>query len=277
MRPTPFVLASALLLAPTPATAGESPAPSGQPANDVRQEIDRMRQEMAVAAQAPAGQSVSDLRQEIDRLRQEIAKRDADLDAALKRIKELEKDLTAARTPVPAAQPPAQAPEPVPADPTIGPGGLLSAIQADYLAAFPAVPDASDDQKLGLHFRALEGWCTKANRDGIRQYSWNGRIDPGTVQVSGRDVAFTVVFTNGTKDYRVPVTAEQSVIARIRTRDGLDTGPLTLTGVARPLLRVNPNRPAPGAFENPPMVAPYLEFLVQFDLKSVVPAAEPKQ
>jgi hypothetical protein len=36
---------------------------------------------------------------------------------------------------------------------------------------------------------------------------------------------------------------------------------------------VNGSRPAPGAFENPPMVGPYIDFLYELELKSVVPAA----
>lgn len=227
----------------------------------------------AAPAQAPAGQSVGDLRQEVDRLRKELATRDADLAAALKRVKELEAQLATAAGGGASASAPA--PEPVPADPSIGPGGLLASIQADYLGAFPTVPDASDPQKLALHLRALENWCTKANRDGIAQRAWTGRIDAGSVQVSGRDVAFIAVFTNGAKDYKVPVTAEQSMLSRVRTRDGLEAGPVTMTGVVRPLLRVNANRPAPGAFENPPLVAPYVEFFYQFELKSAVPAAAP--
>lgn len=232
----------------------------------------------AQAAPGPAapGQSVSDLRQEIDRLRKELSARDADLAAALGRIKELESQLAAAKGASSApAESAAPAPAPVPADPSIGPGGLLASVQADYLGSFPSVPDAGDPQKLNLHLRALENWCTKENREGIGQHAWTGRIDPGSVQVSGRDVAFTAIFTNGSKDYKVPVTAEQSVLARVRTRDGLETGPVTMTGVVRPMLRVNPARPAPGAFENPPLVAPYVEFFYQFDLKSVVPAARP--
>lgn len=254
MSLAPTVLSALIALAPSAPTAAPAQAAPGQ---------------------AAAGQSVSDLRQEIDRLRKELSTRDADLAAALARIKELEAQLAAAKGGGSAPAAPAPAPAPVPADPSIGPGGLLASVQADYLGAFPTVPDAGDQQKLSLHLRALENWCTKANRDGIGQRAWTGRIDPGSVQVSGRDVAFTAIFTNGSKDYKVPVTAEQSMLARVRTRDGLETGPVTMTGVVRPILRVNPARPAPGAFENPPLVAPYIEFFYQFELKSIVPAARP--
>lgn len=236
-------------------------------------------------AQTPPEQSISELRQEAERLRQEQARKDADLAAALQRIKELEAELAAAKAAAAApagqtgasggaASPSAPVPAPVPADPTLGPGGLLSSLQADYLAAFPTLPDLKDQQALNLHLRALESWCAKANRDGTKQYSWTGQVDPMSLSINGKTASFVIVFTNGKREYRTPVTVDQSVVsARVRTRDGIVAGDLVFNGIVRPRLSVNGRRPQPSAFENPPMLAPYLEYFYEFEVRSMTPVA----
>lgn len=239
---------------------------------------------LAGAQTPPPEQSINDLRQEAERLRQEQAQKDADLAAALKRIKELEAQLAAAKAAAaPGGQtgtsggntsPAAPVPAPVPADPTLGPGGLLSSLQADYLAAFPTLPDLKDQQALNLHLRALENWCAKANRDGTKQYSWTGQVDPTSLSTNGKTASFVIVFTNGKREYRTPVTVDQSVVsARVRTRDGIVPGDLVFNGIVRPRLSVNGRRPQPSAFENPPMLAPYLEYFYEFEVKSMTPVA----
>ena len=166
-------------------------------------------------------------------------------------------------------------PQPIPADPTIGPGGLMASMQADYLAAYPTVPDASDTKQLNLHLRGLQNWCTKANRDGINQYIWVGRVDQRTIQSSGKNVSFMATFQNSNRYFTVPITVDQSVIARIRTRNGMEPGDLAFSGIVTPRVRVNSARPAPSAFETPYMLAPYVEFFFSFNVKSIVPAAGP--
>ncbi len=251
--------------------------------------------------QDPTPESISDLRQEIDRLRLELAKRQADLDAALQRIKALEAGTAAdpepatkatpAPTPATATSPaksmapatpakplvnhmpPAPMPAPIPADPTIGPGGLMASMQADYLTDYPTVPDANDTKQLNLHLRGLQNWCVKANRDGTKQYIWVGRVDQGTIQSSGKNVSFMATFVNSNRYFTVPITVDQSVIARIRTSNGIEPGDLAFSGIVQPRVRVNSRRPAPSAFETPYMLAPYIEFFFSFNVKSIVPAA----
>lgn len=233
------------------------------------------------AAQETPPQSMNDLRQEIDRLRQELSRRDADLDAAKARIDALKAEIAALKVAAAssgsqpaAAAPAAPAAPPVPADPTIGPGGLLSALQAEYLAAFPSLPETGDQQKLNLHLRSLEPWCAKANRDGIRQYAWIGSVDPASVRMQGRNVGFVAVFRNGTREFKQQFVADQGMLTRVRGKDGgMLGGDLQFNVIVRPKLAVNGARPSPGAFENPPMVGPYIDFLLDLELKSVVPAA----
>jgi len=255
--------------------------------------------------QDPTSESISDLRQEIDRLRLELAKKQADLEAALQRIKALEAgtaddsapatDSKPAPTPATATSPakskapttpskpltnlmpPAPMPAPIPADPTIGPGGLMASMQADYLTAYPTVPDASDAKQLALHLRGLPSWCTKANRENTKQFIWVGRVDQGTIQTNGKNVSFMATFVNSNRYFTVPITVDQSVIARVRTRNGIDPGDLAFSGIVTPRVRVNNRRPAPSAFETPYMLAPYIEFFFSFNVKSIVPAAGPSR
>ena len=253
------------------------------------------------ATQDPTSDSISDLRQEVDRLRLELAKKQADLEAALQRIKALEAGTAAdpapatESTPAPATatspaksktpttpakpltnlMPPAPMPAPIPADPTIGPGGLMASMQADYLAAYPTVPNANNTKQLAKHLRGLANWCTKANRDDTKQHIWVGRVDQGTIQTNGKNVSFMATFVNSNRYFTVPITVDQSVIARIRTRNGMEPGDLAFSGIVTPRVRVNSARPAPSAFETPYMLAPYVEFFFSFNVKSIVPAAGP--
>jgi len=244
----------------------------------------------SATAQTATGESMSDLRQEIDRLRLELAKKQADLDAALQRIKALESGTTTSTAPpAPATKPtpattaapkplvrvlpPAPMPDPIPADPSIGPGGLQASSQADYLGAFPTVPSASDSKQLALHLRALTSWCAKANHEGTKQYIWVGRVDQDTVTKVGKNVSFMVTFVNSNKVFKVPVTVDQSLLTNVLGRAGINNGDLAFSGIVRPRLRVNDARPAPSVFEVPPMIAPYLEYFFSFNVKSIVPAA----
>jgi hypothetical protein len=232
-----------------------------------------------VAPQDPPAQSMSDLRQEIERLRQDVAQRDAELAAAKERVARLEKEIADLKarsaggaSAQPDVPPPASVPPPVPADPSIGPGGLLAAMQARYLADFPTMPDTSSPQKLNLHLRALEGWCARTNRDGVKQQSWTGRIDPAGFTSNGRTCSFTALFVNGTREFRVPLSLDQGVLSRIRDGSGAPArGDVVFNAIVKPRVRVNPDRPSPEAFLHPPMLAPYVEFVFDLDVRSVVP------
>ena len=148
-------------------------------------------------------------------------------------------------------------------------------MQADYLAAYPTVPNANNTKQLANHLRGLANWCTKANRDDTKQHIWVGRVDQGTIQTNGKNVSFMATFVNSNRYFTVPITVDQSVIARIRTRNGMEPGDLAFSGIVTPRVRVNSGRPAPSAFETPYMLAPYVEFFFSFNVKSIVPAAGP--
>jgi hypothetical protein len=252
MRIAPLALFAAAVLAPT------AQVPAGAP-----------------AAPQATDQSTADLRQEIDRLRRQLADSQAELDAAKARIKELEAKLAAAAAGgARGGEIPAPPPPPVPADPTVGPGGLLASLQADYLAAFPDDPPPRSAQRLfDQHLQALRAFATRANRDYVRQVTWTGQLDPNIPpRVNARQVGFTMVFRNGAREFRVPATVSQGTFERIVTNGRPTDGPIAVTAIVTPRVRVNAERPDRGAFESIPMVAPYVEFLYDLDVKSVMPA-----
>jgi hypothetical protein len=234
--------------------------------------------------------SQSDLRKEIDRLRQQVRALEADLQAALDRIEELERELAAKAAGHPPsggtqAKPPVQR---MPADPKLGPGGLLSMLQADYDSADAGFagketpsPDAADPQgrqAWEAHQRALDSWMKREQRK-VTEVDWVGTIDPASVEQRGRDVAMTIVFTNGGRDFRAPVVVDQGLVDRLKLADGTITAaPIVVNAVVTPKLRLNPQRGDTGAFDNPPLVAPFVEFGYDLKVRVLLPAdrAKPK-
>lgn len=244
----------------------------------------------AHAAPAPQ-QSQSDLQKEIDRLRQEneqwkamvedLKKEIAKLKAALAdQAKQAQGSAPAAPATAAPTVPPAPPADVVPADPSIGPGGLLAMLQAEYLGAFDSAPRAPADGGDGVtftnHLRKLEAWCNRANRRYIRTFTWVGRIDPQTVRTDKLSASMDLLFQNGTRQFRVPVTLSSTQASRIRQGDRWYFGDVEVTAVVRPRVRVDPARSNPGAFEVPPMVGPYLTFAFDYEVRSIEPAPEPK-
>lgn len=237
----------------------------------------------AAACAATPSQSQSDLQKEVDRLRTENDQLKQQLADALERLKKLEAEKAAPPSPTSTdgasgQAAPAEAPEVVPADPSLGPGGLLALFQADYLAAFSSAPappaSAKDRTDFELHLKKLANWCEKENRENIKTLTWPGRIDPNSVRASGRSVAMDLLFRNGKREFRVPVTVNDTMLAKVRRGDLMDFGNLSITALVRPRVRVDASRPAPGAFEVPPMVGPYLTFAFDYEVKSLVPAEQ---
>jgi hypothetical protein len=233
----------------------------------------------------PATESPSDLRKENDRLRQRVQTLEGDLQAAIERIRQLEAQLAA-----PAQQAPPVAPAggatPVPANPAIGPGGLLSALRADYYSAesglagreVPGGPgtDAESRKAWAAYQRAVEPWIQRENRKAT-EVQWTGTVDHATIAQRGREVSFVVVFTNGGKDYRAPIVVDSGMADRLKGPDGTITrGPVVVQAVVTPRLVLNPNRPDPGAFDNPPLVAPFVEFAYDLKVRVVLPAEKAK-
>lgn len=246
----------------------QAPAPAGDPS----------------LQSAPQGESQSDLRKENDRLRQHVQRLEGDLQAALERIRQLEAQLAgAAPTQAPAA---GGNPAPVPANPALGPGGLLSALRADYYSAetglagrdVPAAPgdDAETRKAWTAYQRAVEPWIQREQRK-TTEVQWIGTVDPTSVTQRGREVAMVVVFSNGGRDFRTPITVDSGVADRLRGSDGAITrAPVSVQAIVTPRLTLNPKRPDTGAFDNPPLVAPFIEFGYDLKVRVVLPADKAK-
>ncbi len=234
-----------------------------------------------VHALAPqSSESQNDLRQENDRLAQQVRSLQGDLDAAQKRIKELEERLATLERGSGLAAPDAKPPEPVAPDPALGPGGLLSKLRNDYLDAFQSkdIPttgpgaDPASQQAWTLHQRALESWIARAQK-GVIDVQWVGTIDPASVEQRGRDVALVLVFNNGGREFRSPVVIDQGMMARLRGPDGSPTrGQVAVNAIVTPKLAVNSAKFEAGPFERPPLVGPYLEFGYELRPKVILPA-----
>ena len=239
---------------------------------------------LSAVAQDPPGQSMSDLRQEIERLTAESARKDEELVLANARIKELERTIATLRS-LPGAAPAkasapdtpaARAPAPDPADPSIGPGGLLAKLQAEYLQQYPELPDLGSELRRSEHLRSLGRWCDRASRTPVGRVTWTGTIDASTVAAGQREVTFTAVFAASGRTIRTPVTVDRVVFERFIRGGTVPSGPVAMTGEPRAQLTVNPDRADPGAFDFPLMVAPYVECRIDFAAKGLAePSAAP--
>lgn len=240
----------------------------------------------------PVEQSQNDLRAENDRLSKQVAALQGDLNAALARVKLLEDQLAQAKKEAaaggsgsgtdatPTAAPNAPPPESVPANPAIGPGGLLSKLIFDYGNAFgqadvPSSATGTDPisrQAWTLHQHALESWIAREQK-GVVDVQWIGTIDPASVQQNGREVRMVVDFVNGGRHFPTPILVDQGIAARLTGPDGLiTTAPVAVSAIVTPRLRVNPARPTAGAFDNPPLIGPFLEFGYDIKPKVLLPA-----
>jgi hypothetical protein len=229
-------------------------------------------------------ESQNDLRQENDRLQQQVKSLEGDLAAAQKRIKELEDRIAQLEKSGVQTIPDAKAPEPVPPDPALGPGGLLSKLRDEYLEAFKSrdIPtsgpgaDQLSQQTWAAHQRALESWLPRAQR-GTVEVQWVGTIDPARVEQRGRDVTLTVVFTNGGRDFPTPITVDQGMVSRLLGPDGsLTRAPVTVNAIVTPRLRINSARFDAGPFEKPPLVGPFVEFDYDLHTKVLLPSDKVK-
>jgi hypothetical protein len=226
-----------------------------------------------------SSESQNDLRQENDRLAQQVRSLQGDLDAAQKRIKELEDRLAKLEQGGGLSAPNAKPPEPVAPDPALGPGGLLSKLRNDYMDAFQTkdIPtngpgaDPASQQAWTLHERALSSWIARAQK-GVMDVQWVGTINPTSVEQRGRDVALELVFDNGGREFRNTVVIDQGMMSRLRGPDGSPTrGQVSVNAIVTPKLSVNSAKFEAGPFERPPLVGPYLEFGYELRPKVILP------
>ncbi len=238
-----------------------------------------------------AAQSESDLRRANEALRNELRDAQLRLDAANKRIRELEAQVAQLREALAAgggapAPLPDLPPEEVSIDesvPNASPRALFNALVASYAGATKDLElgtDRPDDKQRIAYARAVDSWVKAANRQFKDKITWHVRIDetmrdPNTGQHLVRLVAV---------DPKTDVVLGEPFVVRIdrptamrlqRMERYADLSVLILSGVMEPQARYNPDRQAPGPFEKD-LIGPFAEFGFSVEVTSLVPPEKEK-
>lgn len=243
---------------------------------------------LAVLVARPATAQVgdADLVRENERLTAEVRDLQAALEAALKRIAELEASLTAARSgSMPSTGPSTTAAVAPP--PAASQEGAIAAIRAAFAAAIEAeeiapLTTAGDQSARVRHLRSLQKWVAAANRTYKSPVTWPVLVTASTVVSSTAGRIRLQVWDPATNapvgdPFDVPVA--RRVIERVnRPRSGDADAPavFALEGVFTPTLRVNEQRTELGAFDNPRFVGPMVELSWAFDVRGVGPWESPE-
>jgi|GEM_PF-2149720 len=250
---------------------------------------------LAVAASsicvgAAAPQSDSELRRMNERLEQRVRQLEAELAAALTRLKELEKELAAQKStnPVP-GQPPSMpdgsvdpsapsaptdpnAPAPptasAPASPYDNSATILDAVLARFQADFAGKPSprpGDNDERLNrLWTTEIERWANMINRELRRPVIWNVGILSAHSQ--GRSWRLEVICADPTtgadvgRPFTIQLQQPQSASLELSQRLGTANGDFTLRAVYIPQIAINPMRYEIGPFDQPPFIGTYLEY-----------------
>ena len=240
---------------------------------------------LALPATADA-QSASELREENRRLNTENRDLKTELEAArgqiaqlAQRIAQLEAALRNSGTvppPMPGG-PATPAADQVTIDesvPSASPRALFNALKASYektMADQERGRQGDTDRR--AYLKALRAWSSRVDREFRDQISWHVRLSEP--EQGGRAVsvlAQAVDPGSGAKlgeAFRLVIPRAQS--RRIDPAWLEDDDPLVLRGVLQPQTRVNPEREAPGAFDNPRLIGPFAEFVFTIDVKSLMP------
>ncbi len=206
-------------------------------------------------------------------LRARVADLEEQLASARARIAELEQQLAEAG---PKAEDASQGPGAQPGQADLStPDELLEQLKAEYADAFPAEPPR-DERARRQHLRVLSQWANKVNREHRRRVEW-------LCEIVSRDV---IDASEAYVDLRIvdPATREpigsRFVIewpARLRPiLARLDNGDLVrLRGLLNPEVRTNESRAEPGAFDIPPLIAPFVEFRFEVQVTAASAPEEP--
>ena len=223
-------------------------------------------------------QSDRDLRQDNQRLQTQVNDMQRELDAARRKIADLERDLqTLMRrlgraTGAPASTAPQTPPERVTIDesvPNASPRALLRAIRESYTEATSDFEIGDFDSTAGrrqraAYVRAVASWAKRLQREMKSSVVWHVRMLPMAEQGGGEPGLRVRAIDPETKvELGDPFTirlnsAIRRKLATIEQRSPIDV--LVLKGVLLPQVTVNQDRMDPGPFDNPPLIGPFAEF-----------------
>lgn len=228
----------------------------------------------------------ADLVRENERLTAEVRDLQAALEAALRRIGELETALAAKASGTTPSIPGAVATT-IATPPAASHEGAIAAIRAAFATAVESgeiapTPAARDESARVRHLRSLQKWVAAATRTFKAPVEWPVVVvdsevlstTDGRLRVQVWDPAAMV--TVG-EPFDVPVA--RRVVERVNRPRPLDAptpAVHTLEGVFVPSIRVNEQRTEVGAFDNPRFVGPMVELVWAVDVKSVGPWVAPE-
>lgn len=234
-----------------------------------------------VAAQTPGPET------ENARLAAELAETKKKLDAANKRIAELELEVArlnrrlagqAADQSTATADEEATIDE---TDPAASPRALFSALVKSYEEATEGLTlDAtgpSGERERTQYLRALRQWRASVNRQLRAPITWHVRVIDA--EHRGRSHVATLVAVDpvngvelGESFQIIMPPASSRRYEQLRARG--EVGVLVLRGVLVPDVRINEERREAGIFNRPKLIGPYAEFFFSVEARTLLPAAE---
>jgi hypothetical protein len=239
----------------------------------------------AIAPHRPAwGQSDNDLRREREALRARVKYLEAELEAAQKKIAELQRLLEELRR---AAGTAPAGTGPGPTAPAAGvtidesvfnasPRALHEALVDSYQDAMAGMePGEAEDRQHAAYLRALDLWARRVNREMRAQVTWHVRVE--RLPRPGTDERLELLAVD--PETEVPlgdpfaVTPPRPVLQRLaqHAERGLPQV-MVLRGVLAPEVVVNPAREEPGTFDKPRFIGPFAEYELSLTVNSVTPA-----
>ncbi|HRP62525.1 MAG TPA: hypothetical protein PK400_04460 [Phycisphaerales bacterium] len=233
-----------------------------------------------VAAQTPG------LETENARLAAELAETKKKLDAANKRIAELEQEVARLnrRLAGQAANQGTVADEEATideTDPAASPRALFNALVKSYEEATEGLTlgatGPAGERERTQYLRALRQWRASANRQLRAPIAWHVRVIDA--EYRGRSHVATLVAVDpvngvelGESFQIIMPPASSRRYEQLRARG--EIGVLVLRGVLIPDVRINEDRREAGIFNRPKLIGPYAEFFFSVEARTLLPAAE---
>lgn len=244
---------------------------------------------LGIAASPAHGQSEADLRRENQRLVTQAKDLQAELDAAKKRISDLEKQIADLRataatsggtTPGTTVAPLEE--EKVTIDETVpnaSPRAFFNYLGGAYKEAIAATPmGEADSRERTAYLRTVEGWVARMNREQRTNVSWTVVVNPTRFRRTREglvleDVRAIDPVTKAELGSPFPIIVPRNLIARVeQSLASSPTSALALNGVLEPSIGVNDGREAAGVFNNPRLIGPFAEFGFSVRVRSLQPA-----
>jgi hypothetical protein len=253
------------------------------------------------AAVAQDDTSTNDLRRQNQALRADLQEKEAELAAAHERIALLEQriaELEARLAGTPTTRP-APAPAVTPGRPAAGPGGsgavtidesipsaspraLNRALESSYEQAIGPLdrgtPDSRERRNL---LREIEHWAAGATRQFRDRITWH--VEPVEYRYAGEQLLLVVYAIDPSTRTRLGREFTLAVghpgQRRRLDREFGDALPETLIvrGTLIPKVAVNPRRETPGMFNQPPLLAPFVEHGFEINIDSIALPPKPRR